>query len=70
MIFILHRQNFLSRKIENHLSPKVNLIYAGRSEVKCMAGKVRDAKTGRYVKKEEAKKRPNTTVTEKDKKKK
>jgi len=35
-----------------------------------MAGKVRDAKKGRYGKKEEAKKRPNTTVTEKDKKKK
>lgn len=31
---------------------------------------VRDAKTGRYVDKEEAKKRPNTTVTETDKKKK
>lgn len=35
-----------------------------------MAGKVRSAKTGRYVKKEEAKKHPATTVTEKDKKKK
>jgi hypothetical protein len=32
--------------------------------------KVRDAKTGEYVKKDQAKKRPNTTVTETDKKKK
>ena len=31
---------------------------------------VRSAKTGKYVKKEEAKKHPATTVTEKDKKKK
>jgi hypothetical protein len=35
-----------------------------------MATKVRSAKTGRYVKKGEAKKHPNTTVTERDKKKK
>ncbi|MFC1511614.1 hypothetical protein ACFL5H_00260 [Candidatus Latescibacterota bacterium] len=32
--------------------------------------RVRDARTGRYVKKEEAKRRPATTVTETDKKKK
>ena len=30
---------------------------------------VRDAKTGKYVDKDEAKKRPSTTVTETDKKK-
>ena len=39
-----------------------------------MAGKtvkkVRDTRTGRYVKKEEAKRRPATTVTETDKKRK
>jgi hypothetical protein len=32
-------------------------------------GKVRDAKTGQYVPKGEAKKRPGNTVTEHDKKK-
>ena len=39
-----------------------------------MSGKtvkhVRDTRTGRYVKKEEAQRRPATTVTETDKKKK
>lgn len=30
------------------------------------SGRVRSAKTGRYVKKSEAKKHPNTTVTERD----
>lgn len=32
--------------------------------------KVRDAKSGQYVDKDQAKKRPSTTVTETDKKKK
>jgi hypothetical protein len=41
---------------------------AGKS--KDGSGKGRSAKTGQYVKKGEAKKHPNTTVTEHDKKRK
>jgi hypothetical protein len=37
---------------------------------KSSGGKVRSAKTGRYVKKGEATKHPGTTVTEHDKKRK
>jgi len=46
------------------LPGKVVLEMAGKTKT---VKHVRDARTGRYVKKEEAIRRPNTTVTETDK---